>query len=144
MVAVSDSSGAAFHSGGPDIDRVAVARRGSGTVASSPDCESIAADDMLTLDVDIFVPAALENAITEDNAEKVQARAIFEVANSPITARADAMLSDQGTVVVPDVLVNAGGVLVSYFEWGPEPTGNDVLGARRRRGPPVTPLPHRR
>jgi glutamate dehydrogenase (NADP+) len=73
--------------------------------------------DLLNLDVDILIPAALENQITEDNAHTVQARYIFEVANGPVTSTADQMLEARGIQVFPDILVNAGGVTVSYFEW---------------------------
>jgi glutamate dehydrogenase (NADP+) len=71
----------------------------------------------LSLDVDVLVPAALENQITEGNADHIKARYIFEVANGPITSGADAILDRKGIYVFPDILVNAGGVTVSYFEW---------------------------
>ena len=71
----------------------------------------------LTLDVDILIPAALENQITAENAHSVQAKYIFEVANGPVTADADAILEKKGISLFPDILVNAGGVMVSHFEW---------------------------
>lgn len=74
-------------------------------------------EELLTLDVDVLVPAAIESVITEKNADKVKARIVFELANGPTTNEADAILNDKGIVVVPDILANAGGVVVSYFEW---------------------------
>ena len=79
--------------------------------------KTITSDEVLTLPVDIVVPAALENAITKENAPKVQAKIILEMANGPLTQEADEMLSKQGVTVIPDILANSGGVAVSYFEW---------------------------
>ena len=73
--------------------------------------------ELLELDVDILIPAALENAITADNAANIKAPIIVEVANGPVTSDADSILTEQGKLVVPDILANAGGVTVSYFEW---------------------------
>jgi glutamate dehydrogenase (NADP+) len=77
----------------------------------------ISNEELLGLDVDVLVPAAIENVITEKNADKVKARIVFELANGPTTNEADAILNDKGIVIVPDILANAGGVVVSYFEW---------------------------
>ncbi|MFW6378791.1 MAG: Glu/Leu/Phe/Val family dehydrogenase, partial [Nanoarchaeota archaeon] len=74
-------------------------------------------DELLSLEVDVLVPAALENQITEDNAESIRAKMIVELANGPITPDADKILSDNDVMIIPDVLANAGGVTVSYFEW---------------------------
>ena len=79
--------------------------------------QTISNQDLLTLDVDVLIPAALENQITADNAADVKAKYIFEVANGPISSDADKILEKRGTYVFPDILVNAGGVTVSYFEW---------------------------
>lgn len=79
--------------------------------------KDITPSEILELPVDIVVPAALENAITEENAPRVRAKIILEMANGPLTAEADTILRGQGTVVIPDILANAGGVAVSYFEW---------------------------
>ena len=81
------------------------------------DHETLTNEELLALDVDILAPAALENQITSTNAEDVKARFIFEVANGPITSEADEILESKGVYVFPDILVNAGGVTVSYFEW---------------------------
>jgi glutamate dehydrogenase (NADP+) len=79
--------------------------------------ELISNEDLLELDVDMLVPAALENQITEANADRIKAKMIFEVANGPTTSAADQILDQKGIYVFPDILVNAGGVTVSYFEW---------------------------
>ena len=79
--------------------------------------EQITNEELLTLDVDLLVPAALESQITEKNADQIQASLIVEGANGPTTFEADEILNDRGVVVVPDILANAGGVIVSYFEW---------------------------
>ncbi|MDH4352214.1 MAG: Glu/Leu/Phe/Val dehydrogenase, partial [Gemmatimonadota bacterium] len=82
-----------------------------------PGADAIAADDLLELDVDVLVPAAVENAITRKNASRIKARVICEGANGPTTPGADRVLEEQGVFVIPDILANAGGVTVSYFEW---------------------------
>ena len=82
-----------------------------------PGLKRISNDDILTQDVDILVPAALENQITEKNADKIRAKIIVEGANGPTTSAADAILDKRGISLVPDILANAGGVVVSYFEW---------------------------
>jgi glutamate dehydrogenase (NADP+) len=126
VVAVSDSQGAIYAKDGLHIPSVAKIKRESrdlkgvyceGSVCEAVDHDVITNDELLALDVDLLVPAALENAITEDNAGDVQARMIVELANGPITPEADKTLHEKGIVIVPDVLANAGGVTVSYFEW---------------------------
>jgi glutamate dehydrogenase (NAD(P)+) len=77
----------------------------------------ISNEQMLQLDIDILVPAALQNSINEENAPSIRAKVILEGANCPTTSEADAILAEKGTIVVPDILANAGGVVVSYFEW---------------------------
>jgi glutamate dehydrogenase (NADP+) len=126
VVAVSDSQGGVYASQGldiPSIRRLKEATRGlkavycEGSVCSGIDHQAITNADLLELDVDILVPAALENQITADNAARIKAPFIFEVANGPITSAADQILEAKGIQVFPDILVNAGGVTVSYFEW---------------------------
>ena len=118
IVAVSDISGGICNERGFDIDELIRYRdENGGVIKGYPDGESISNEDLLTLDVDILIPAALENVITAENAEKVRARLIVEGANGPITPEADEILQNKGIFVVPDFLANAGGVTVSYFEW---------------------------
>jgi len=88
-----------------------------GTVCEAVDAEHISNEELLTLPVDILIPAALEDVITVNNAEKIQAHYILEAANGPITPEADDILFANNKLVVPDILANAGGVTVSYFEW---------------------------
>jgi glutamate dehydrogenase (NADP+) len=126
VVAVSDSRGAIFSSEGlhiPSVKKVKESsRRLQAVYCEDSICdlvphERLSRDELLSLDVDILVPAALENAITEANVHQVKARVILELANGPITSAADQALHDRGVIVIPDVLANAGGVTVSYFEW---------------------------
>jgi glutamate dehydrogenase (NADP+) len=112
VVAVSDSRGGVHDAGGLDIDAVRKRKADEGQVG-----DDITSDELLALDVDLLIPAALEDAITEDNADDVKASVIVEVANGPITAGADEILAGNDITVVPDILANAGGVTVSYFEW---------------------------
>ncbi len=117
VVAVSDVNGGIFNEVGLDMERVVAHCQATGTVAGFKGAKSIDNEELLTLDVDILIPAALGGAITRDNAESIQARLIVEGANSPVTPRADEVLRRRGITVVPDILANAGGVTVSYFEW---------------------------
>ncbi len=127
IVAVSDSQGAIYSQAGldiPSVRQVKESTRGlqavycDGSVCQlMKEHEALSNEELLALDVDILVPAALENQITAANANNIRAKLIFEVANGPIAADADPILEQQGTYVFPDILVNAGGVTVSYFEW---------------------------
>jgi glutamate dehydrogenase (NADP+) len=126
VVAVSDSQGGVYAKHGLDIPTIRQSkesRRGftvpycDSSVCEITEQETISNEDLLQLDVDILVPAALENQITEANAAEVKAKLIFEVANGPISSAGDRILQDKGIYVFPDILVNAGGVTVSYFEW---------------------------
>ena len=117
VVAVSDSSGARYDPDGLDPDAVVAHKRETGTVADFAAGERLDNEGLLTLDVDLLVPAALENAIDASLASDVVADVIVEAANGPITPAADEILTDSDVVVVPDILANAGGVTVSYFEW---------------------------
>ena len=119
IVAVSDVSGGIYSETGLPMDQLRrhfAARR---TLAELPDGDfaRISNEDLLACDVDILVPAALENTISKSNADRVRARFIVEGANGPITPAADDILDERGVTVVPDILANAGGVVVSYFEW---------------------------
>ncbi len=117
VVAVSDSSGAIYTPDGLSTDAVAEHKRETGAVDGFGDTESLTNDELLTLDVDLLIPAALENAITEELAHEVAADVIVEAANGPTTPAADRVLAEKNVWVVPDILANAGGVTVSYFEW---------------------------
>jgi glutamate dehydrogenase (NADP+) len=118
VVAVSDSSAALYDGDGIDVERARELKASEGRLdAGDAGAEEIGADELLALDVDLLIPSALEGAIDESNAGDVRAKAIFEVANGPVTPEADAELAEAGVVVAPDILVNAGGVTVSYFEW---------------------------
>lgn len=115
--AVSDEFGGIHRSGGIDMERLGEHVRRTGSVVGFDGGDPISNDDLLTLDVDVLVPAAIESVITEANAARVAAHWVVEGANGPTTPAADAILADRGVVVVPDILANAGGVVVSYFEW---------------------------
>ncbi|MGB8650044.1 MAG: Glu/Leu/Phe/Val dehydrogenase [Mycobacteriales bacterium] len=118
VVAVSDVGGGVYNSRG--LDPAALlkhVRSGAETVVGYPGTDAISNEELLELDVDVLVPAALEGVIHEGNAGDVRARFVVEGANGPTTPDGDAILEDKGVVVVPDVLANSGGVAVSYFEW---------------------------
>jgi glutamate dehydrogenase/leucine dehydrogenase len=117
VIAVSDSQGAIFNKEGLHVPKLMVHKEKSGTVAGFPGSEPIAPGELLALECDILIPAALENTITAKNVRNVRARVIAEAANGPLTPDADAALEEMGTFVIPDILCNAGGVTVSYFEW---------------------------
>ena len=126
VVAVSDSKGAVYVSGGLDPEATMKCKQEKGTVAGcyckGSVCDirfgkTISTQDIFTLDVDVLIPAALENVIDAKLAKKIKAKIIFELANGPTKPEADAILEDRGITVIPDILTNAGGVTVSYFEW---------------------------
>jgi glutamate dehydrogenase (NAD(P)+) len=117
VIAIGDRTGAVHHSGGLGADAAAEWVRRHGTLEGYPDGERMTNDELLELEVDLLIPAALENVITSRNAGRIRARVICEGANGPTTAEADRILERNGVVVVPDILANAGGVTVSYFEW---------------------------
>lgn len=116
IVALSDSKVALYEPKGLDPEAVFAYKKEHGSL-SGFGCSEITPDDLLLLDVDVLVPAALEAVITEANAEKIQAKVIIEMANGPVTPEADVILKNRGIISVPDVLANSGGVTVSYFEW---------------------------
>lgn len=117
IIAVSDTSGGIYSPRGIDPDAATIYKGQNGSVSGFPDTEPISNGDLLSLDCDILIPAALENQITPANADRVRARLIAEAANGPTTPEADQILYGNGQMVIPDVLANAGGVTVSYFEW---------------------------
>jgi glutamate dehydrogenase (NAD(P)+) len=117
IVGVGDVGGAVYNPRGLSPVGLIAAHQEAGTVAGYDGGERITNEELLTLETDVVVPAALEGVITEDNAEQIHARIVVEAANGPTTTEADEILHDRGIHVVPDILANAGGVAVSYFEW---------------------------
>ncbi|MBI4591523.1 MAG: Glu/Leu/Phe/Val dehydrogenase [Candidatus Rokubacteria bacterium] len=117
IVAVSDSRGGTLNPAGLDPHALARHKRERGGLSDYPGGEPIPNQDLVASDCDVLIPAALEQEITAANAERVRARLVVEGANGPTTPEADAILRARGTLVVPDILANAGGVVVSYFEW---------------------------
>jgi glutamate dehydrogenase (NAD(P)+) len=117
VVAVSDSRGGIFDGDGLDLPLVTRHKQETGSVIGAPRTRAVSNEELLELDCDILVPAALEGVITERNAPRIRARIIAEAANGPTSPEADDILRRRGIVVIPDILCNAGGVTVSYFEW---------------------------
>jgi glutamate dehydrogenase (NAD(P)+) len=123
IVAISDSRGGVHNPRGIDPMRALRYKERSGTVVGMPGASRISNEELLALKCDILVPAALENVITLYNAEQIKAKIVVEAANGPTTPHADEILSRRGIFVVPDILANAGGVTVSYFEWAQDLQG---------------------
>lgn len=120
VIAVSDWSGAVFNENGLDIPAIKAYLSDRNHCLKDYEAEGvthISNDELLTCDCDVLIPAALENQITADNAERIQAKVVIEAANGPTTVEADEILAKKGIILVPDILANAGGVVVSYFEW---------------------------
>jgi glutamate dehydrogenase (NADP+) len=120
IVAVSDSQGAVYSTNGLHVDLLLEAKAQGHSVASTigqGGHEQLDADKLIGVECDLLVPSALENMIHADNAASVKAKLVLELANGPVTAEADELLARKGVVVLPDILANAGGVTVSYFEW---------------------------
>jgi glutamate dehydrogenase/leucine dehydrogenase len=117
IIALSDSRGGIFSKKGIDPLKALQHKKETGSVVGLAGCEEITNEELLELECDILLPAALENVITSSNASKVKARIVVEGANGPTTPEADRILYDNKVFVVPDILANAGGVTVSYFEW---------------------------
>jgi glutamate dehydrogenase (NAD(P)+) len=117
IIGLSDSSGGVVNTDGIDVDAAILHKREHGVLAGAPRTEEITNEDLLLLDCDVLAPCALEQVITVDNADKIRAGIVCEGANGPVTPEADQILEDRGILVLPDVLANAGGVVVSYFEW---------------------------
>lgn len=117
VIAVSDSSGAVVKDDGLDIPVLIARKNETGSLGEVGSGRRVSNEEMLELECDVLVPAALEGQLTAENAARVKARLVLEVANGPTTSEADAIFAERGVVVIPDVLANAGGVTVSYLEW---------------------------
>jgi glutamate dehydrogenase (NAD(P)+) len=117
VIAVSDSRGGIYNDAGLDMSAVLAHKQETGALEGLRGAESITNEELLLLDCDVLAPCALEQVITRDNADQVKAKIIAEGANGPVTPAADEILDERGVLVLPDVLANAGGVVVSYFEW---------------------------
>lgn len=117
IIALSDSKGGIYNREGLNVDKVVSYKQKNGSVVGYPDSKEVCNEELLELKCDVLIPAALENQITSKIAHKIKARLVLEGANGPTTPEADEILHQSGTMVVPDILANAGGVSVSYFEW---------------------------
>jgi glutamate dehydrogenase (NAD(P)+) len=117
IVALSDSTGGIHNADGIDVRAALEHKRETGVLEGLSGSESLTNDELLLVDCDVLAPCALEQVITGDNADRVKAGIVCEGANGPVTPEADEILDDRGVLVLPDVLANAGGVVVSYFEW---------------------------
>lgn len=117
VVAISDSRGGIYQKNGLPINELIKFKNSGNLLADFADAEEISNQDLLTLEVDVLAPAALGGVIHEDNVGEIRASNIIELANGPVTPEADKALDDKGLIVIPDILANAGGVIVSYFEW---------------------------
>jgi glutamate dehydrogenase (NAD(P)+) len=117
VVAISDSSGGVHNANGIDVEAAFARKRETGSIGGLPGTDPISNDDLLLLDVDVLAPCALEQVISESNADRIKASIIVEGANGPVTPAADEILEQNGVLILPDILANAGGVVVSYFEW---------------------------
>lgn len=117
VVATSDSSGGVYSANGLDFKKLTEIKKSKGELNKAPGVEKITNEKLLELDVDVLIPAALENQITGQNADKINAKLVLELANGPVTPEADKILFERKIPDLPDFLVNSGGVIVSYFEW---------------------------
>jgi glutamate dehydrogenase/leucine dehydrogenase len=117
VVALSDSKGGIYNAEGLDYEKVMAHKKTTGALKDFIGAKNISNEELLELPVEILVPAALENVLTEQNAEKIKAKLIIEMANGPTTPEADSIFEKNGVVVIPDILANSGGVATSYFEW---------------------------
>ncbi len=115
-IAISDSKGGVYNPKGVDFEQAMAWKRDTGSVINMPGCDNVTNAELLELPVDVLFPSALENVITQDNAARIKTQIVAELANGPTTPEADCILHDNGVVVLPDFLCNAGGVTVSYFE----------------------------
>ena len=117
IVAVSDSRGGISNDNGLDPNQVSTHKEKTGSVVGFEDATEISNEELLAYDCDILIPAALQCQIRTDNADNIKAKLIVEAANGPVTAAADEILQEKNVLVLPDIVANSGGVVVSYFEW---------------------------
>jgi glutamate dehydrogenase (NAD(P)+) len=117
IVGISERASGIFHEGGLDVDAALRFYKENGTMADFPGADQITNEELLTCECDVLIPAAMENTLTAEIAPHVRAKLVVEAANGPTTPEADEILRDNGVTVLPDILANAGGVTVSYFEW---------------------------
>ena len=117
VIAIGDSEGTIYRADGIDLSLARRQRQETGSIVGTPRTERISKDDLFEVDCDILVPAAIEGQITARNANRIKAKLIAEGANGPTTPEADMILRERGITIIPDILCNAGGVTVSYFEW---------------------------
>src|SRR3989344_175038 len=117
IVALSDSKGGVFNDQGIDLEQAAQHKKATGSLKDLAGTRNITNEELLELDVDILVPAALENVLTAENANRIKAQMIFEMANGPTTPEADEIFNQKKKIIIPDILANSGGVATSYYEW---------------------------
>ena len=117
IIGIGERASAIFDEGGIDVGAAGLFYRENRTLAGFPETDAISNEELLTCECDVLIPAAMENTITEEIAPHIQARTLVEAANGPTTPGADEMLRENGVTILPDILANAGGVTVSYFEW---------------------------
>ncbi len=117
IAALSDSAGGVLNAAGIDVDSAIAHKAEHGVLSGLPGTEPVTNDELVLVDCDVLAPCALEHSLTAENADRVKAAIVVEGANGPVTPAADMILEDRGVLVLPDVLANAGGVVVSYFEW---------------------------
>lgn len=117
VIGVADSKGAIYNPQGLNIDEVEKHKKAADTVQGYKEAEDLTIEELITIESDLLIPAALERQINSNNADKIKTRIIAEGANNPLTTEADEILNDKGVLILPGVLANAGGVVVSYFEW---------------------------
>jgi len=124
VIAISDSKGAIFNKEGIDIEKAIEIKKEKSSVINYEEAQKISNKELLEIETDVLILAALENQITSENAENIKAKYILELANGPVTSEADDILHEKGIAVIPDILANAGGVIVSYCEWVQNKTGH--------------------
>ncbi len=123
VVAITDSQGGVYSEKGLDYGKLSAMKEKTGTIKDYKGAEEITNEELLELDVDVLIPAAIENQVTKKNADKIKADIVLELANGPVTPEADKILFERGILDMPDFLVNSGGVIVSYFEWAQDMDG---------------------